>query len=62
MSDKNLNPKDKDSLAIVNILAFIVALVTYFATDIGLLKAIGVWFVAARVIACLYLLFGNRKE
>ncbi len=62
MSNNDLNPKEKDSLAIVNILALIVAVVTYLATDIGLLKAIGVWFAAIIAIACLYLLFGNRKE
>ena len=51
----------KDKLKIIHVLAIVVAVVTYFTTDIDFLNAIGLWFVALITIAGLYQLFGNRK-
>ena len=53
---------EKDKMKIVQVLAILVAVVTYFATDIGIFKAFGLWLVALIAIAGLYQLFGNRKE
>ena len=52
---------EKDKLKIIQGLAIVVAVVTYFTTDIGFFMAIGLWFVALITIAGLYQLFGNRK-
>ena len=53
---------EKEKFKIINILAILVAVVTYFATDIGIFKAFGLWLVALIAIALLYQLFDNRKE
>ena len=52
---------EKDKLKIIQVLAIVVAVVTYFTTDIDFFMAIGLWFVALITIAGLYQLFGNRK-